>query len=72
VFFYFIYKAFTRIKQKNKIISLQKREVEKAKQLVEHKQTEILDSIKYAKRIQQSLLPTEKYICKSINTLKKD
>ncbi len=51
-----------RNKQKaNDIISLQKA-------LVEEKQKEILDSIHYAKRIQQSLLPTEKYI---LNTLKR-
>lgn len=31
-------------------------------QIIEEKQKEILDSIHYAKRIQQSLLPSEKYI----------
>jgi len=41
------------------------------KHIIEEKQKEILDSIHYAKRIQSSLLPTEKYIEKSINTLKK-
>ncbi len=33
------------------------------------KQKEIIDSIKYAERIQKSLLPTEKYIDSSINRL---
>lgn len=37
---------------------------------VEEKQKEILDSIRYAKRIQQSLLPTEKYIDKKLKELK--
>ena len=46
--------------------------VEKQKHLVEEKQREIIDSINYAKRIQQSQLPTEKYIDKSIKRLKKD
>ncbi|MGZ4157605.1 MAG: ligand-binding sensor domain-containing protein, partial [Bacteroidia bacterium] len=46
--------------------------VEKQKHLVEEKQKEIIDSINYAKRIQQSQLPTEKYIDKSIKRLKKD
>lgn len=32
------------------------------KQLVEEKQKDILDSIRYAKRIQSSLMPTQKYI----------
>jgi tetratricopeptide (TPR) repeat protein len=59
-------------KQKaNKLISEQKLEVEKQKSKVEAKQKEILDSIQYAKRIQQSLLPTEKYIEKNINRTKK-
>jgi hypothetical protein len=46
-------------------------EVENQKQKVEEKQKEIIDSIKYAKRIQQSLLPTEKYIEKNLKRLKK-
>ncbi|CAN5307784.1 hypothetical protein BH09BAC5_BH09BAC5_15330 [soil metagenome] len=54
-----------RSKQKaNEIISHQKL-------LVEEKQKEILDSIHYAKRIQQSLLPTEKYIDGSLRKLKR-
>ncbi len=46
----------------NRIISIQK-------QLVEEKQKEILDSIHYAKRIQQSLLPTEKYIDRQLKRI---
>ncbi len=34
--------------------------------IIEEKQKEILDSIRYAKRIQTSLLPTEKYIQKNL------
>ncbi|MDX2171799.1 MAG: tetratricopeptide repeat protein [Bacteroidota bacterium] len=37
------------------------------KHIIEEKQKEILDSIRYAKRIQTSLLPTEKYIAKKLN-----
>jgi tetratricopeptide (TPR) repeat protein len=40
----------------------QKSIIEEQKLLVERKQKEVLDSIHYAKRIQQSLLPTEQYI----------
>jgi len=36
------------------------------KLIIEEKQKEILDSIRYAKRIQKSLLPTEKYISKQL------
>jgi tetratricopeptide (TPR) repeat protein len=41
------------------------------KHIIEEKQKEILDSIYYAKRIQTSLLPTEKYIERIINPSKK-
>ncbi len=37
------------------------------KHIIEEKQKEILDSIRYAKRIQTSLLPTEKYIAKQLD-----
>ena len=40
------------------------------KSIIEEKQKEILDSIHYAKRIQQSLLPTTKYIENNIQKLK--
>lgn len=60
-----IFRSLLTNKKKNKIISHQK-------ELVEEKQKEILDSIRYAKRIQSSLLPTEKYIDKSLNRLKND
>jgi hypothetical protein len=38
---------------------------------LEEKQKEIIDSITYARRIQKSLLPTEKYIENTINRLNK-
>ena len=40
--------------------------LEKQKNLIEEKQSEILSSIRYAKRIQESLLPSQKYISKKI------
>jgi tetratricopeptide (TPR) repeat protein len=42
----------------------------KQKILIEEKQKDILDSIRYAKRIQTSLMPTEKYIEKVLNETK--
>jgi tetratricopeptide (TPR) repeat protein len=42
----------------------------KQKAVIENHQKEILDSIHYAKRIQNSLLPTEKYIEKTLNRLR--
>lgn len=38
------------------------------KHIIEEKQKEILDSIHYARRIQTSLLPTEKYIVKQMTS----
>lgn len=53
-----------------RIARKQKQIIETQKEVVEEKQREILDSIRYAKRIQQSLMPTSKYIEKNINRLK--
>ncbi len=41
------------------------------KEIIEEKNKDITDSIRYAKRIQESLLPTEKYIEKTLSRLKK-
>ena len=51
-------------------IAAAKKNITEQKQIIEEKQKDIMDSIHYAKRIQTSLLPTEKYIDKSINRLK--
>jgi tetratricopeptide (TPR) repeat protein len=52
-------------------ISRQKEEVELQKLLVEAHQKEIIDSIHYAKRIQQALLPRENYIGKNLKRLQR-
>lgn len=59
-----IYRSLRQNRNKNKIITEQKK-------LVEEKNKEIIDSIRYAQRIQQSLMPTEKYIEKRLDNLKK-
>ncbi|MGZ4098351.1 MAG: tetratricopeptide repeat protein [Bacteroidia bacterium] len=84
IFSFFLYNKF-RIIQKQKItIEDQKLEVElqkdlagqrmifaeKQKAIIEKKQDEILDSIIYARRIQVSLLPSEKMIDKTLRRLK--
>ena len=58
------------IEEQKNIVEKQKEEVEHQKLIVEEHQKEIIDSITYARRIQQSLLPTEKYIEKNLNRLK--
>ena len=52
---FFIFRSFKQKQKLNIAITLQK-------EIVEDKQKEILDSIHYAKRIQRSLLPSEKYL----------
>jgi tetratricopeptide (TPR) repeat protein len=41
-----------------------------ANKIIAQKNKDILDSIRYAKRIQESLLPTDKYIDKTINRMR--
>ncbi|MDO8999708.1 MAG: hypothetical protein Q7W45_08085, partial [Bacteroidota bacterium] len=60
----FILRGYKQKQKANAIIITQKR-------LVDEKQKEILDSIRYAKRIQTALLPNEKYIDKSLQKLNK-
>ncbi len=65
LFAIFMVNRFRVTNNQKKLIELQKKSVEHQKNLVDIKQKEILDSIHYAKRIQTSLLPTEKYISKA-------
>jgi tetratricopeptide (TPR) repeat protein len=61
-----------KITQKQKIvIEHQKEIVEEQKKLVEEKQKEILDSIRYAKRIQLAQIPSEKLVQKLLGKFKK-
>jgi hypothetical protein len=55
---------------KNENHNFQK-EILRQKEIIEEKNKDITASITYAKRIQQSLMPTEKYIDKNIKRLKK-
>lgn len=73
-----VYRSYRLKKKDNIIIRAQKQEVELKNSIIEHqkaiveeKQKEILDSIHYAKRIQTSLLPNEKYITRVLGRLKK-
>ncbi len=70
VFAVFLYFAYRNKRKDNLIITQQKQEVEKQKALIEQKQKEILDSIRYAKRIQDCMLPKEKIMHRNVNKLK--
>lgn len=66
-----IFRNLRLMKRANSIISKQKSEIERQKDLVMEKQKEILDSIHYARRIQRSLMPSEKYIKRNLEKLRK-
>jgi hypothetical protein len=42
------------------------------KHIINEKNKDILDSIQYAKRIQDSLMPTDSYLSKHLKRLKKE
>jgi serine phosphatase RsbU (regulator of sigma subunit)/Tfp pilus assembly protein PilF len=54
-----VFRRFQITKKQNKIIELQKKEVVHQKEIVEEKNKEIVDSINYAKRLQEAILPSE-------------
>ncbi|MBA2612777.1 MAG: tetratricopeptide repeat protein [Bacteroidetes bacterium] len=64
--------SYIRKRKTNELISAQKQEVEAKNLIIERKQKEIIDSIKYAQRIQNAHLPKESYITKNLNRLRKD
>lgn len=73
VFAFFIFKGLKKQRQANQIISKQKQEVElqrdlinQQKHIVEEHQKEILDSIHYAKRIQNTIIAHKDFIDENI------
>ncbi len=67
LFALFMANRFTVANKQKKLIEEQKQIVEHQKAIVDEKQKEILDSIRYAKRIQQSLLPSNYSLKKHLN-----
>jgi serine phosphatase RsbU (regulator of sigma subunit) len=57
-----IFRSLRNNQKKNRIIELQKKDVETQKQLIEEKHKEITDSINYAERIQRSFLATKEIL----------
>jgi tetratricopeptide (TPR) repeat protein len=60
------------IEEQKGTLEIQKREVEYQKMQIEEHRQNIIDSITYARRIQRSLLPTEKYIDRQLKRLRKN
>lgn len=57
-----VLRGYMRKKNDNALITKQKREVEHQKEIVEDKNREITDSITYAKRIQEAILPPQSLV----------
>jgi len=70
VFAGFMYNRFKVTQKQNKLIEEQKQLVEKQKHIIEEKHKEVLDSIRYAKRIQDALITPMSYIERNIKRLK--
>ena len=66
LFSMFLFRRFKVIQKQKRIIELQKDEVYRQKQMVEEHQKEIIDSITYAKRLQQAILPADAEIKKYV------
>lgn len=63
-----LYRRFNEVKKQKNIIELKEQETSEQKLIIEEKQREIIDSLYYARRIQQAMLPNEMKIEKSINS----
>jgi tetratricopeptide (TPR) repeat protein len=66
----FMYNRFKVTQKQKAVIEDQKEIVEEQKKIVEEKQHEILDSIKYARRIQMAQIPSEKRVLTMLTRLK--
>lgn len=64
-----LFMAFITKQKANKLLELSNAEIQYQKDIIEEKNKSITDSIYYAKRIQTTLLPSEKYIGKSMEKL---
>ena len=61
---FFVSKSYREKQRSNELLSQQK-------EIIEEKNKEVTDSIRYAKRIQDALLPSEKFMERTLKRLKK-
>jgi hypothetical protein len=67
----FVVFLYRNVRKSKRAVVEKNKEIEYQKQLIEHKQKEIIDSINYARRIQMTLITSEKYIQEKLQQLKK-
>ncbi|MES2681585.1 MAG: tetratricopeptide repeat protein [Bacteroidota bacterium] len=65
IFAGFIFRTLQLTQKQKAIIEAKEKETQQQKHLIEDKQKEILDSITYAKRLQQAILPPTEFITKN-------
>jgi tetratricopeptide (TPR) repeat protein len=69
IFSAYIFNRMHVIRKQRNEIHLHQQETEKQKMIIEEKQTEIIDSLLYARRIQSALIASEKYIERQLKRL---
>jgi serine phosphatase RsbU (regulator of sigma subunit) len=57
-----LYRAFLRKRKDNQLLKERNEEISQQKELIEEKNRDIMDSIRYAQRIQEAILPPEKIV----------
>lgn len=62
---------FSKVERLQRTTEMQRREIEQKKEAIEEQNKNIIDSINYAKRIQDSLLPKEKFIDERLKKLQR-
>ena len=72
IFSLFLYKRFKITERQKTIIEKQKHRVDEAYEMLHEKNKEVMDSIRYAKRIQTALITPERYIGNALNRLMKN
>ncbi len=67
-FLIMLFRLFRHIKKVNLQLEAQNHEIKEKNELIEEKNKEIMDSIRYAKRIQEAILPPDKLVKESLET----
>ncbi len=68
----FVFRSLRITRRQKLIIEIKSKETEVQKMVIEAKNKDIIDSINYAQRIQNSLMPSEKYIDQKLKKLQND
>ena len=70
VFAFFIFRSLTLTRKQKALIEMKSRETEEQKKIIEEKNKDITDSILYARRIQNALMPSDKSMQRHLSRLR--